>query len=250
MRLLHTFDEITHPVPSVASVGAFDGVHLGHQQLIRAVVNDAQARDVQSAIVTFFPHPRVVLGRAPAKYLTLPEEKAMQLEALGVDVLIVLNFTLETAQTPAAQFVDWLVEKLRLQHLWIGPDFALGHKRQGNAAYLTEQGQQRGFGVTVSPELSVGPGAISSTRIRDALARGDVRDANLCLGRPFRVRGCYDGARGLCVDEQQWLPAPGTYPALIEDRVNEATLSLDAPCSMTLSQPLKGSAREVVMEFV
>jgi riboflavin kinase/FMN adenylyltransferase len=250
MQLLHTFDEIAHPLPSVASVGAFDGVHLGHQQLIRAVVGDARARGVQAAIVTFFPHPRVVLGRAPAKYLTLPDEKAAQMEALGVDVLIVLDFTLETAQTPATQFVDWMVEKLRLQHLWIGPDFALGHKRQGNAAYLTEQGQQRGFGVTVSPELSVGPAAISSTRIRDALARGDVRDANLCLGRSFRVRGRYDGERGLCVDERQWLPAPGTYPVLIEDRVNEAGLSLDAPCAVTLARRLKDGEREVEVEFV
>jgi riboflavin kinase/FMN adenylyltransferase len=252
MQRLHSFDEIAHPLPSVASVGTFDGVHLGHQQLIRAVVNDAQARGVQSAIITFFPHPRVVLGRAPAKYLTLPEEKAAQIEALGVDVLIVLDFTLATAQTPAAQFVDWMVEKLRLQHLWIGPDFALGYKRQGDAAYLSGQGQQRGFGVTVSPELSVGPAAISSTRIRDALARGDVRDANLCLGRPFRVRGRYDGDRGLCVDERQWLPAPATYPVLIEGRVNEATLSLDAPCAVTLAQPLHDGdgLREVVAEFV
>jgi riboflavin kinase/FMN adenylyltransferase len=250
MQLLHSFNEITHVIPTVCSVGTFDGVHLGHQQLIRAVVNDARARGAQSAIVTFFPHPRVVLGRAPEKYLTLPEEKAEQIEKLGVDTLIVHAFTQATVQTPAAQFVQWMVEKLGLVSLWIGPDFALGYKRQGNAVYLAEQGALHGFAVNIMQELSMSAMAISSTRIRDALARGDVRDANLCLGRPFRVRAQYDGERTLCVDERQWLPAPGVYPVLIEGRVNQATLSLDAPCSIVLEIPLKDGLREVTIEFV
>lgn len=250
MQLHHSFDAITHPVPSVVSIGAFDGVHLGHQQLIRAVVSDARRRGAAASIVTFFPLPRVVLGRAPAKYLTLPDEKAVQIEALGVDALVVVEFTPDMARTPAAQFVDWMADKLKMVGLWIGPDFALGHKRQGNADYLRERGRLHGFDVTVLPELSMGPSAISSTRIRDALARGDVRDAGLCLGRPFRARGRYDGERALCMDERQWLPAPATYPVLIEDRVNEATLSLDAPCGVALSHPLRDGERDVIIEFV
>lgn len=263
MQLLHSFNESTTPLPSVCSVGTFDGVHLGHQHLIRAVVNEAQARaqargvqshesygDFQSVIVTFFPHPRVVLGRAPAKYLTLPEEKAEQIAALGVDVMIVHEFTQATVQTTAAQFVQWMVDKLRLISLWIGPDFALGYKRHGNAAYLAEQGQKYGFAVNVLPELNLGASAISSTRIRDALARGDVRDANLCLGRPFRVTGSFDGERTLCVDERQWLPASGVYPVLIESRINEATLTTDTPYGITLEHGLKGEPREVKVEFV
>jgi riboflavin kinase/FMN adenylyltransferase len=250
MLLLHSFDEVTRPDPTVCSVGTFDGVHLGHQQLIRAMVNDAHGRGIASIVVTFFPHPRVVLGRAPAKYLTLPEAKAEQMAALGVDVMIVLDFTPETVRTPAAQFIGWMVDRLALRSLWIGPDFALGYRRQGDAAYLVEQGRRHGFEVNVLPELSMGASAISSTRIRDALAHGDVRDANLCLGRPFRVRGWYDGTRALCVDERQWLPAPGAYPALIEGRVNQATLSLDSPQAIVLEQPLRDGAREVIVEFV
>ncbi len=258
MQLLHSFDsvDVSRVVPSVVTVGTFDGVHLGHQQLIRTVVNEAHAqglqshRDFQSAIVTFFPHPRVVLGRAPAKYLTLPDEKAEQIAALGVDTMIVHEFTMATAQTPASQFVQWMVDKLAMRSLWVGPDFALGYKRQGNATYLQAQGAAHGFEVNVMPELSMGANAISSTRIRDALARGDVRDANLCLGRPFSVQAHYDGDHALCASEQHWLPAPGTYPVLIEDRVNQATIAPDVPCAIALAHAMAGGRREVRVAFV
>ena len=250
MQLFHSFEEIAQPIASVCTVGTFDGVHLGHQQLIHSVVNDANARGVKSAIVTFFPHPRIVLGRAPAKYLTLPSEKADAMAALGVDIMVELAFSQEMVQTPASQFIDWMSGRLGMRSLWLGHDFALGHKRQGNADYLQEAGRRRGFDVNVITELSMGPEAISSTRIRDALARGDVRDASLCLGRPFTVRAEYDGKNQLCIDPLHWLPAPGVYPVLIEGRVNEATLSIDAPCGIALAHALKEGRREVVFEFV
>lgn len=250
MQLLHSFDEIRVPVPSACTIGAFDGVHLGHQQLIRAMVGDARAQGVQSAVVTFFPHPRVVLGRAPNRYLTLPDDKAEQIAALGVDVLVTLEFTLQMAQLTARQFVEHMVDALAPVSLWIGPDFALGRGRQGNAAYLAELGSRLGFAVNVLPELNLGANVISSTRIRDALARGDVSDANLCLGRPFRVIGSYDGDHTLCVDERQWLPAPGVYPVLIEERINQAILTTDRPCSIALEHPLKDGRRLVKVEFV
>jgi len=250
MQLLHSFDEIIHPVPSACAIGTFDGVHLGHQQLIRAMVGEARELGARSAVVTFFPHPRVVLGRAPARYLTLPDEKAEQIAALDVDAMITLEFTPRMAQLTALQFVEWMVAGLRPISLWIGPDFALGHRRQGDAAYLTEVGKTHGFRVNVMPELSLGATVISSTRIRDALSRGDVSDANLCLGRPFRVIGGYDGDRTLCVDERQWLPAPGIYPVLIEDRINQATLTTDRPRSIWLEHPLRDGHRRVKVEFV
>lgn len=250
MQILHSFDDIRASVPSACTIGAFDGVHLGHQQLIRAVTGDARARGARSAVVTFFPHPRVVLGRAPNRYLTLPDDKAEQIAALGADVLVTLEFTLQMAQLTARDFVANLVAALSPVSLWIGPDFALGRGRQGDAAHLAELGKQFGFVVNVLPELSMGINAISSTRIRDALARGDVSDANLCLGRPFRVTGNYDGDRGLCVDERQWLPAPGVYPVLIEERINQATLTTDQPCSITLEHPLKDGRRRVKVDFI
>jgi len=251
MELLHSFDsvDVLRVAPSVVTVGTFDGVHLGHQQLIRTVVNEAHARGMQSAIVTFFPHPRVVLGRAPAKYLTLPDEKAEQIAALDVDMLVVQEFTMATAQTPASQFVQWMVDKLAMRSLWIGPDFALGYKRQGNAAYLQAQGVEHGFDVNVMPELSVSANPINSTRVRDALARGDVRDANLCLGRPFSVQARYDGDYTLCAPEQHWLPAPGVYAVLIDGRANRVTIT-ESPCAFEVRDAMGGERREVTVAFV
>lgn len=250
MRLLHSFDELSASVPSTCTIGAFDGVHLGHQQLIRATVNDARERGAQSAVITFFPHPRVVLGRAPNRYLTLPDDKAEQIGALGVDVLVTLEFTLQMAQLAAHEFIARMVAALAPVSLWIGPDFALGRGRQGNAAHLAELGSRFGFTVNVLPELNMGASIISSTRIRDALARGDVSDANLCLGRPFRVTGSYDGDRALCVDERQWLPAPGVYPVLIEERINQAILTSDRPGRIAIEHPLRDGRRLVKVEFV
>ena len=154
MQIYHSFIEIERPHASVCVVGAFDGVHLGHQQLLRAAVDDAYARGLPSAVITFFPNPRVVLGRAPAFYLTLPDEKARQMQLLGIDMLIELAFTRETIQTPAAEFVRLMLEHLRLVSLWIGPDFALGNKRQGDAAYLLAQGALYGFSVNVMSPVS------------------------------------------------------------------------------------------------
>jgi riboflavin kinase/FMN adenylyltransferase len=196
-------------------VGTFDGVHLGHQSLLRAVVDDAHSRGLPAAVITFFPSPRIVFGRAPALYLTLPAEKARQMELLGVDVLMTMTFNRETIQTSAADFVRLMVQHLHIASLWIGHDFALGNKRQGDAAYLKEQGTQYGFRVNIITPVSAADQEVSSTRIRAALARGDVREAALCLGRPFRVTGALADAGGVRVPEQHDMPAPGAYEVLL-----------------------------------
>ena len=215
MQKFHSFSEIERHSASVCTVGTFDGVHLGHQRLLRAVVDDAHTRGLPAAVITFFPHPRIVLGRAPAEYLTLPDEKARQLELLGVDTLVVMTFDRQTIQTPAAEFVRLMVEHLHLVSLWIGPDFALGNKRQGDAAYLKEQGAQYRFTVNVITPVNAGLEEVSSTRIRSALARGDVREAALCLGRPFRVTGTLKDTFTVRAPEQHAMPAPGAYQALV-----------------------------------
>lgn len=250
MQRFDSLDAVAPLHPSVCTIGAFDGVHLGHQQLIRSMVQGAKARHAQAVVVTFFPHPRVVLGRAPDRYLTLPDDKAEQMAELGVDVLVIHPFTPQTVLLSAEQFLDILLARFQLLGLWVGADFALGHQRKGDIAWLAEQGARRGFEVHIVPHLSMGSARISSTRIRDGLARGDIRDANLCLGRPFRIRGYYNGERQVCADPRQWLPAPGTYAALVEDRAIEVSLSSDAPCTITLAHPLPGGARAISLTFV
>jgi FAD synthase len=191
----------------------------------------------------------LVLGKAPARYLTLPEEKAAQIAALGVDILITLAFTAQMMQMTASAFVHQMVASLRPLSLWVGPDFALGHRRQGDVAYLSAQGRELGFAVNVIDKLSLGDRVISSTRIREALARGDLRDANQCLGRPFRVVAYPHGAQVLSVDERQWLPAPGIYPARIAGCFSRVILTNNQPYRLLLERPLDHLPEQVRVEF-
>ncbi len=225
MQTFHALAEVNLDTASVCTVGTFDGVHLGHQRLLRSVVDDAHTRGLPAAVITFHPHPRIVLGRAPALYLTLPGEKAEQMELLGVDVLVVMTFDRQTMLTTAAEFVRMMAEHLHLVSLWIGPDFALGNRRQGDAAYLTEQGARYGFSVNVIAPVSAGTEEVSSTRVRAALARGDVREAALCLGRPFRVTGALGPPTGVRVPEQHVVPATGAYRALVCGAPERVTVS-------------------------
>src|SRR5512136_2342842 len=120
MQVLHDLSAFISRQPTVLTIGAFDGIHLGHRHLISSAVESARATASQSALVTFFPHPSVVLGRAAPFYLTSNEEKLALLEPLGLDVVVVIEFTPETAQIRAARFVDLLAENLRMREMWIG----------------------------------------------------------------------------------------------------------------------------------
>ena len=189
MQVFHNLTQSISESPTVLTIGAFDGVHLGHQHLIRSVVESARAHGYRSALVTFFPHPSVVLGRAEPFYLTSNEEKLEQLERLGLDMAVVVEFTTETTHIRAVEFVNLLIENLSMREMWIGHDFALGYKREGNAAFLQALGTERGYSVhTIEPALLEGQ-LISSSRIREALRAGDMRQVNACMGRPFRVHG-------------------------------------------------------------
>jgi riboflavin kinase/FMN adenylyltransferase len=189
MRFVHRFEEAQLTEDSVVTIGSFDGVHRGHRALIKQLRAAALNARRAAVVVTFFPHPSVVLGRGQPFYLTAPEEKLVQLNQTGVDLLIELPFTPETAQVRAAEFIDQLVRHVRMRELWIGHDFALGYKREGNAEFLTHLGQARGFSVhTIDPLTNDGE-IISSSNIRAALRTGDVVHAARLLGRPFRLSG-------------------------------------------------------------
>jgi riboflavin kinase/FMN adenylyltransferase len=189
MRFVHRFEEAQLTEDSVVTIGSFDGVHRGHRALIKQLRAAALNARRAAVVVTFFPHPSVVLGRGQPFYLTAPEEKLVQLNQTGVDLLIELPFTPETAQVRAAEFIDQLVRHVRMRELWIGHDFALGYKREGNADFLTHLGQARGFSVhTIDPLTNDGE-IISSSNIRAALRAGDVVHAARLLGRPFRLSG-------------------------------------------------------------
>ncbi|HEY74903.1 MAG TPA: bifunctional riboflavin kinase/FAD synthetase [Thermoflexia bacterium] len=197
MQIVRHLEDAQLSRPSFLTIGAFDGIHRGHQHLIGSMARAAHDAGREAVVLTFDPHPGVVLGRTPVAALSTLEERAAQIEALEVDLLVVLRFTPAMAGLPAVRFVRKLRQHLKMIELWVGPDFALGHRREGNVPFLKELGAREGFTVRVVEPLRWRGEVVSSTRIRAALTAGDIEEANGCLGRPYHLVGTVVHGRGL-----------------------------------------------------
>jgi riboflavin kinase/FMN adenylyltransferase len=214
------------PVPAVAhgravTIGAFDGVHLGHQAVIRLVRDLARARGLDATVLTFDRHPaEVVRPEAAPKVLTTLDQKLELLGALdAVDECIVLPFDELRSHEPAEEFVEELLAAtLRARLIVVGADFHFGYRRHGDVPLLQRMGAELGFevlglGLVAAPDGSVAASGVlpySSTRVRALLAYGDVEGAAAILGRPHAVCGELDGDV-LVVSSRICLPAPGRY---------------------------------------
>ncbi len=208
---------------SAITIGAFDGVHLGHKALIQQMVDGAQHRGWRSIVVTFDPLPGEVLDPEGYRLLSTLPERIGRFEALGVEGLVVLPFDSTLMQTPAEIFVALLIRHLALGGLWIGPDFTLGKDRQGDLTYLRQAGAREGFVVEVLHDTVEWQGEpVRSSRIREALTMGDLEQANGCLGYPYTLSGriVHGDERGrdlgfptanLQVPRERLLPATGVY---------------------------------------
>jgi riboflavin kinase / FMN adenylyltransferase len=189
---MKTITDLTRrqPTPAVLTIGVFDGVHLGHQALIRSVVESARDKGVAAVALTFDPSPRAVLRPdLPLAYLTPLDEKLRILEQLGLDETVVVPFTKELSQLEAPDFIAWLRRYMPFVDMWEGEGFALGHGRTGNTDVLAQLGKQHGYTLNIAPLVEVEGEPVSSTRIRKALSDGEVRLAATLLGRPFEVSG-------------------------------------------------------------
>ncbi len=224
MKHIHDLAGVQLERPSVVTIGVFDGVHRGHQHLIRRLVAEARATNRLAVALTFFPHPDVVLrGLTGRYYLTTPDQRAEYLGELGVDYVITLPFNQEFRQIRAAAFVDMLIEHLKLSSLWVGSDFAMGYQREGNVPFLQAQGAAKGFAVhLIDLIVAESDGAISSTAIREALLAGEVEQARDWLGRAYSLTGkvVHGDHRGrqlgfptanMDVWDEQVIPANGIY---------------------------------------
>lgn len=172
------------------TIGSFDGVHLGHQSIIRRLVCSARDSGAPSVVITFFPHPAVVLGKkANHYYLSHPDEKESMLKELGVTEVITLPFTRELAGLTPEEFLSPLKQHLGMKELWVGHDFALGKNRSGNIEKLAELATTFDYELRPIDPIVLGGQTISSSLIRAALANGDAQSAQRMLGRYYSVRG-------------------------------------------------------------
>jgi riboflavin kinase/FMN adenylyltransferase len=215
--------EVIEKEPTFVAVGSFDGVHLGHQQVLKRMVAAADNSGARSAVLTFFPHPkRLLLDIRGRYYLSTLPERVTLLAELGVDLIITQPFDEELRQTRAADFIEQLCHYLDMRQLW-GGNFGFGYRKEGDITLLRHLGQEKGYTVQlVNAMVEWGGELVSSSRVRRSLENGNVADVAGCLGRPYRVSGTVvrGDQRGRTIGfptanlsewDEQLLPANGVY---------------------------------------
>ncbi len=220
MQILQGFDNLPQITQPVATVGSYDGVHAGHRILIEAVVSRAKARGGSSVVLTFEPHPRITLGQdSNLRLLTSLEEKALLLERLGVDYLIVIPFDKEFSKLSHQQFInDYLIGKVGIVELIVGYNHHFGHNKSGDYGYLATQSH---IEVTRVSQHLVDTRKVSSTVIRQSIADGDMSTATELLGHTYIIIGSSDSRGVVSVDSYKHLPPCGVYSAVVDGRNSE-----------------------------
>jgi riboflavin kinase / FMN adenylyltransferase len=230
MKVIRNLKDITPDLHGCfVSIGNFDGVHLAHQQIIGKVVKEAQANHRKAVVMTFEPHPQKVLrpDQIPFYLITTLEEKLAILDSLQVDATILIEFTREFSKTTAEEFIrQTICATLRPQKVLIGHDYTFGKGKEGKPEYLRSLGQQCGFEVEVIPAVLIDNGIVSSTRVRHAIQRGDLKEASHLLGRPYTINGPVEKGfqRGSEIGfptanirpDKELLPPEGVYAVFVE----------------------------------
>jgi riboflavin kinase/FMN adenylyltransferase len=185
--------------PTAITIGTFDGVHIGHRKILERLINDAKKTGLQSTVLTFFPHPRMVLQKdTEIKLLNTIQEKIKILELIGLDCLIIQPFTIEFSRLSATEFVrDILVNKLKSKKIIIGYDHRFGRNRNANIQDLIAFGNALNFEVEEIAAEEINDVSVSSTKIRNALINGDIKTANDYLGYNYMLTGDVKKGKGL-----------------------------------------------------
>lgn len=216
--------EDCHLDASWVTIGSFDGVHLGHQTIIRQMVEEAKSNASSTVVITFFPRPAAVLHHSAEQslYLTKPEDRAHLLGNLGIDYIFTLPFDQSFASLSAQEFMEKLSQQFGVKQLWVGYDFAMGKHRQGNPQALDELGKTLGFQINIIQPVKIGSRIVSSSCIRQLISNGNVKQAAALLGRWYALNGniIHGDMRGrtlgfptanLDVWDLNQLPARGVY---------------------------------------
>ena len=209
-------------LPTALALGSFDGLHLGHKKVIKAILKEPIG---VPTVVSFWPHPREVLFGESRLRLDLPIEKTLLLKPLGIEQLVLVPFNKTLASQSAEAFVDQiLVKKLQAKHIAVGENFRFGRNREGDISTLKKIGASLGIKVSIIPILEDHHGRLSSSRIRKALNDGDLKHAKYLLNRSYTFRGTVERGKGLGkkigwptanlkIDGRKFLPSLGVYAA-------------------------------------
>ena len=191
MKIYCSLEEIKNMDPIVVALGNFDGVHLGHQEIIRRTVDSAEAAGLSSAVFTFSNHTSTVIeGMEPVKNIMYEEEKIRAVEDFGIDHMIDIPFTKEILSMSPGSFVkDILVDILNIREAYCGFNYSFGHKAQGTPSVLMAQGLEYGFGIHVQEPYTIDGKVVSSTWIRELIAEGRMEEAARLMGRNYAISG-------------------------------------------------------------
>lgn len=229
-----------HTTGNWLTIGAFDGVHRGHQQIIRKLVSEAHAAGGKAVVVTFFPHPAELLNGVNGPfYLTTPEEQENLIRQLGVDEVITIPFTSEFAQKNANDFIYDLHRQQPFAGLLVGPDFHFGIAQQGDTALLASLGSELGFKLETMPPFFVDGQVVSSSRIRQEVLKRQMSKVAQLLGRWYAVSGevVHGDGRGKHIGiptanvsawQKRLMPPSGVYAARVdmEGKKHDAVLNI------------------------
>lgn len=228
IRELQHFPELSC---AVVTSGTFDGVHVGHQKILTRLTERASEVNGQSVVITYWPHPRLVLNPTDTslQLLSTIEERIEQLAAFAIDYLLIIPFTRDFAAMDSGQYIRQILQQtIRTKILIIGYDHRFGKNREGSFAYLQEHAPQFGFTVEEIPRHDIDQVAVSSTKIREALEKGEITTATTYLGRPYSLTGTvvpgrqlgrtigYPTANLAITDKFKLIPAQGIYAVRVK----------------------------------
>lgn len=190
MEIFNSLEEIRDISPTVTALGNFDGVHKGHQELIRRTLYFAEAADLKSAVFTFSNHPRNLMGNHPVQNIIYAEEKAAIIEKLGIDYLFNIPFTDEIRRMPPSVFIDrLLIECFQMKEGCCGFNYRFGYRAAGTPQVLMEEGLKKGFGLHVLEPYKIDGQIVSSTLIRTLIETGEVDQCARYMGRNYAIEG-------------------------------------------------------------
>ena len=242
MKIYRSIEDYTEDKRSVVTIGTFDGIHLGHQKILSRLINSSKNKNLNSVVLTFFPHPRIILNKYnEVKMIDTLDEKIIHLNEIGIDSLIIHPFDKNFSLLSANQFIkDFLVEKLKIKHIIIGYDHRFGKGREASVTDLKNYANDYDFTVEEIKAQEIEKITISSTKIRNSINQGDIKTTKKYLGRYFMITGKvvkgdglgkkinYPTANIFIEETYKIIPKDGVYlvETIIEDKLFNGMMNI------------------------